>query len=388
MGGSWRIARIMGIEIRLDASWFIIFFLVVYALGFVEFPHALHPGRSHVNVDLVSLALGVATALLLFGSVLAHELAHAWMALERGTLVKRITLFIFGGIAHIASEPDRPASEFLIAIMGPLMSIALAAIFGAAWLWLRITDSANLIDVSLTPLILLTSTLAQVNGSLALFNLAPGFPLDGGRVLRAVLWGWTRNILTATKWASRVGQCIGALLILSTVLFFFTNNGGVNWIWNALIGVFLWNAAGEGYRQTARLETLRGVAVSQLMTRHVAIVAPSLTLAEFVEQHLLAQREQTFVVSDGVAWRGIIGMQHLRRVPRAEWTRQLVRDVMTPLAALQPCAPNETAASALMRLSNTDLDEMPVVENNQVIGFLGQAEIARYLKIKSEHGRI
>lgn len=388
MGGSWRIARIMGIEIRLDASWFIIFFLVVYSLGFVEFPRELHPGRFRANVDVVSIALGVATALLLFGSVLAHELSHSWMAIERGTPVKRITLFIFGGMAQIASEPDRPSSEFLIAIMGPLMSVALAAIFGAAWLWLQIMDSANFTGVSLSPLILLTSTLFQVNGSLALFNLAPGFPLDGGRVLRAVLWGWTHNILTATKWASRIGQLIGALLILSTAFFFFTSGGSISWIWNALIGVFLWNAAGEGYRQTALIETLRGVNVSQLMTRNVETVSPSISVAEFVDHHLLAHREQTFVVSDGISLQGIIGMQNLRRVPRSEWTHQLVRDVMTPVASLQPFAPNETAASALMRLSNAELDEMPVVENNQVIGFLGQNEMARYLKLKTGVDRI
>jgi Zn-dependent protease/CBS domain-containing protein len=387
MGSSWRIARIMGIEIRLDASWFIIFFLIVYSLGFVEFPRELHPGRLRATVDVVSIALGVATSLLLFASVLAHELSHSWMAIQRGTAVKRITLFIFGGVAQIASEPDRPSSEFLIAIMGPLMSVALAAIFGAAWLWLQITDSANLVGVSLTPLILLTSTLFQVNGSLALFNLAPGFPLDGGRVLRAVLWGWTHNILTATKWASRIGQFIAVLLIASSGFIFFTG-GGIGGIWYALIGVFLWNAASEGYRQTALIETLRGVNVNQLMTRNVETVSPSISIAEFVDRHLLAHRDQTFAVSDGISFQGVIGMQHLRRVPRSEWTRRLVRDVMTPIGSLQPFAPYESAASALTRLSNTELDEMPVVENGQVIGFLGQGEMARYLKLKTGADRV
>jgi CBS domain-containing protein len=236
-------------------------------------------------------------------------------------------------------------------------------------------------------LILLTSTLFQVNGSLALFNLAPGFPLDGGRVLRAVLWGWTHNILTATKWASRIGQFIAVLLIASSGFIFFTG-GGIGGIWYALIGVFLWNAASEGYRQTALIETLRGVNVNQLMTRNVETVSPSISIAEFVDRHLLAHRDQTFAVSDGISFQGVIGMQHLRRVPRSEWTRQLVRDVMTPIGSLQPFAPNESAASALTRLSNTELDEMPVVENGQVIGFLGQGEMARYLKLKTGADRV
>ncbi|CAG0996660.1 partial Putative zinc metalloprotease Rip3, partial [Gammaproteobacteria bacterium] len=239
MRGSWRIGRIMGIDIAVDASWFIIVLLLIYTLGFVEFPRELHAGRRAfgAGADWISITLGVAATLLLFASVLAHELSHSWMALQWGIAVTRITLFVFGGVAQIADEPDRPASEFLIAIMGPLMSLVLALVFGAAWVWLLLLDSTRILGVSLTPLILLASILTQANGSLALFNLAPGFPLDGGRVLRAILWGAWHDIRRATKWASRAGQFIAVGLVgVGAFLFFIESNGGG--IWYAFIGVF------------------------------------------------------------------------------------------------------------------------------------------------------
>jgi len=298
MRGSWRIGRIMGIDITVDVSWFVIAFLLIYSLGFVQFPRDLQPRASFPRADVVSVALGIATCLLFFASVLAHELSHSWMALERGIPVTRITLFIFGGVAQIANEPDRPATEFLIAIMGPLMSLALAAVFGATWLWLRVVDSAQFLGISLAPLIILTFFLAQVNAQLALFNLAPGFPLDGGRVFRAILWGASHNIRRATWWATRAGQLIALSLIgLGGWLFFTQFNGGG--LWFGLVGLFLWSAAGEGYRQTILAETLRGIRVSQLMTRQVETVSADLTLIEFVDQFLLPQREQTFAVLGG-----------------------------------------------------------------------------------------
>jgi Zn-dependent protease len=372
----------MGIDIALDASWFIIFFLMVYTLGFLQFPRELHPSRLRASADAISIALGVAASLLLFASVLAHELSHSWMAIQRGTAVKRITLFIFGGVAQIAGEPDRPASEFLIAIMGPLMSIALAALFGAAWLWLRILDATDAVNGMFTPFVLLTNILFQVNGTLALFNLAPGFPLDGGRVLRAILWGTTHSIGTATKWASRIGQLIAALLIASAVIGFFTGLG-IGGIWNAFIGLFLWNAAREGYRQTMLLENLRGISVSQLMTR-AEIVSPELTVAEFVDQYLLRHRDQTFVVLNGLSFQGIIATSHVRGLPRTQWETRRVRDVMTPSASLQSLTSSQSAATALTLLSSAEVDELPVVEAGQVVGFLGQSELARYLGLKVE----
>ena len=383
MKNSWRVGRVIGIDLNLDASWFVIVALLIYSLGFLEFPHELHPSARMPRADATSIALGVATSLLMFASVLAHELAHSWMAIQRGIAVKRITLFIFGGVAQIADEPDRPSSEFLIAIMGPLMSAALAAVFGAAWIWLRILDSTGVASGWLTAPILLLGILAQANGSLALFNLAPGFPLDGGRVLRAILWGALRDIRRATRWATRAGQLIAAIMIGGGGLsFFFLSNGGG--IWYALIGVFLWNAASDGYRQMLILETLRGVSVGQLMTRVVETVPPDISIIEFVNAYILPRREQTFVVSDGVAALGIIAFDQIKRVPRNAWHARRVREVMTPRANSESLSPAQTAASALARLSASEQDELPVIENDLVVGFLGQSALMRYLRLKAD----
>ncbi len=378
----WRIGRIFGIEITIDPSWFIIVGLTIYLFGFLEFPRELNPRALRPRADWFSVSLGILTSLLLFGSVLLHELSHSWMAIQRGIPVKRITLFIFGGVAQISKEPDRPFSEFLIAIMGPLMSVALAVIFGGAWLWLQILNSAGTLGLSLTPLILVTNIVFQVNGTLAIFNLAPGFPLDGGRVLRAVLWGFSRNIQSATMWASRLGQFIALLLIGSAVVVYFAGYG-IGGIWNAMIGLFLWNAASDGYRQTLMIESLRGATVHQLMTTSVESISPDLSIAEFVDFHLLHRRDQTFVVSNGLGFQGIIGVQHIRGIPREAWSMRRVRDVMTSAQKIPSIDPGETAASALNQLATTDSDELVVIEASQVIGFIGQSELARYLKLKT-----
>ncbi len=381
MKNSWRIARIMGINIGLDASWFIFLFLLIFILGFEQFPRELHPLTRFPRVDIVSIILGVVASLLLFASVLAHELSHAWMAQRRGIPVISITLFIFGGVAQIGDEPDRPATEFLIAIMGPLMSVALALIFGAAWVWLGVINAASPAGLSLTPPILLTKTLFQWNGLLALFNLAPGFPLDGGRVFRAILWGIWHDIRRATLWATRAGQVV-ALILIGTGAWLFLSEFNGGGIWYVLIGFFLWNAAREGYRQTLLRESLRGVLVSQLMTRAFETVAPNLTVAEFVEQHLIPQRDQTFAVTDGGDLQGTLSFENIKRVPRAQWAQQRVSDVMTPRSALETLAPDQTAATALARFSRADEAELPVMDDGRLVGFLGRAELARFLHLR------
>jgi Zn-dependent protease len=376
----WRIGRIMGIDIAIDASWLLIVALMIYTFGFVEFPRQLHPRGFFPRADWLSITLGVVTTLLLFASVLAHELAHSWMALARGIPVTRITLFIFGGVAQIADEPDRPSVEFWVAILGPLMSLVLAILFGGVWVWLMVIDRANLIGTSFTPLILPASILAQANGSLVLFNLAPGFPLDGGRVLRALLWGAWHDIRRATLWASRIGQGIAVLMIGGGgVLFFVFSNGGG--IWYVLIGFFLWTAAGQGYRQTLVLDSLRRVTVDQLMFRNYSSVPAETLIGEFVQTHLLPVRDQTFAVMQGEEFCGSLTLDHIKRIPREEWNVRRVRDVMTPNERVIALAPRATAAKAMAQLNTADVDELPVLDSGRLVGFLGRAELSRYLQL-------
>ncbi len=381
MRGSWRIARIMGIDISVDWTWFIILFMMIYSLGFVEFPRELHPRAFYPRVDIVSLTLGLAVSLLLFASVLAHELSHSWMAIQRGIPVSNITLFIFGGMAQIADEPDQPVSEFLIAIMGPLMSLALAAVFGAAWIWLSVIGQASSLSRALLPGVILVSRVAQVNGALALFNLAPGFPLDGGRVLRAVLWAVLRDVRRATLWATFAGRAIAVLLVLAGAFVFFTESEGSG-IWYVFVGLFLWRAASEGYRQALVRETLSRVRVGELMTSVVETVPVGTTLADFVLKYLLRRREQTFAVADGQTIQGYVSLAHVQRTPRAEWSRRCVQDVMTPKDRLAALTLQLDAAQALRQLAHNDADELPVMDDGTLVGFVGRADLARFLKLR------
>lgn len=380
MRGPWRIARILGIDIFVDLSWFLIVVLMVYSFGFVEFPRELNPRSMFPQPDATSLALGIITSLLVFASVLAHELAHSWMAMERGIPVGEITLFIFGGVARITDEPDRPATEFLIAIMGPLMSLALATLLGAAWLWLRIAESAGGFGLSLLPLILLTGILFQSNGLLTVFNLLPGYPLDGGRVFRAILWGWMHDIRRATSWATRAGELVALLLgaLGAWLLIFEMDPSG---IWYALIGLFIWNAAREGNRQTILRDQLRGVTVGQLMTKAILSVSADCSVEEFMSRDVIPNREQTFVVSDGTVLAGIISAEELR-LPRKMWTTTRVRDVMTPRAGLPALAPEQPALAALAHFAREQHEEAPVLSDGRVVGFLGRRELARFCRLR------
>ena len=373
----------MGINIGVDPSWFIIFFLLIFEFGFVQFPRELRPRSFSGRPDWVSIALGVAASLLLFASVVAHELSHSWMAIRRGIPVVSITLFIFGGVARIADEPDRPASEFLIAIMGPLMSAALAALFGAMWIWLRVLNATNFLGISFAPMILLFGILAQANGALALFNLAPGFPLDGGRVFRSILWRIWHDVRRATLWATRAGQFIAVVFVaLGGWLIF--SEGNLGGAWYFLISFFLWNSARDGYRQTVIRESLRGVQIVQLMSRDVKAISPDIALSEFVEQHLLRYRDPIYGVVDGRGFLGLVTTDHIRRVPRAEWSTRRVRDAMTPVARLRPITPNDTGANALAQLARSEISVLPVIDAGQLVGFVGHEELHRYLQIKGQ----
>jgi Zn-dependent protease/predicted transcriptional regulator len=384
----WRIGKIMGIDIAVDASWFIIVLLMIYALGFVEFPRELNPlgtgsRFAFPRADWVSITLGVVVTLLLFASVLAHELSHSWMAIQRGVPVARITLFIFGGVAQIVREPDSPSTEFLIAIMGPLMSLALAAIFGAIWMWTRVFDAFNGTGFPLLPIQIMAANLALINGQLALFNLAPGFPLDGGRVLRAVLWGVWKDFRRATWWATRVGRLIALLMIVGGGIVVIIPPFNLSGAWFVLIGFFLWNAAGEGYQHAVVVDTLQGIHVAQVMTRDIANVSPDLSIDVFVEQYLIPRRDQVFAVGDGQVFYGVISISNVRRVPRTQWALRTVRNVMTPSTALQSLSTDQDISSALARISGADAEELPVMEAGQLVGFIGRAEITRFLQLKS-----
>jgi Zn-dependent protease/predicted transcriptional regulator len=394
----WKIGRVMGIPISIDPSWLIIFALLTFELGTGVFPGELRTGR-RFGFNVEALALGVIASLLLFASVLAHELSHAWMAVRRGIPVLGITLFIFGGVAQIGDEPDRPASEFLIAIMGPLMSFALVTMFAAISIWSQILIGfLPSTEPQLRPVLVVGNYLWQANGLLVLFNLLPGFPLDGGRVFRAVVWGVLGSLRQATYIAMVIGRGIAGVLIAVGVVFVFgigfafgsfdlSAGENLSGIWFALIGVFLWQAAGEAYRSVLMRESLRQVTVGRLMQSPVERVPSSLSLASFVEEFLMRPRGVVFAVEDNSQPVGVIGAEQIRRIPRAGWDGLRVRDAMEALSPGDSVAPQDTALRVMQKLARRDGesgDELPVVVDGQVVGVVGHEEIFRYLQLKGK----
>ena len=371
MRTTWRIGKIFGIDINIDASWLIIFALVIWTLAGSYFPeqYPRWPTWLHWTVGLV-------TTILFFGSVLGHELAHSVVAISQGEVVHSITLFIFGGVARINEEPDKPLKELLMAIVGPLFSMAIGMAFGVLWFLTR-----GLFQ----PLSALAQYLAMINVTLALFNLIPGFPLDGGRVLRALIWGLSGNLKVATRLASWAGQGIAFLFMLGGTWQIFAG-GWRNGLWFIFIGWFLYNAATSGYRQMLVREMMGEVRAGDLMTVDFATVSGDLTLQQLVDEYVLRRREHSFPVADAGLLRGIVCLHDVKTVPREKWAYTRVSEVMTPWAELETVSPGDDGSAALARLNARDVRQLPVVEGERLIGLLRRSDVLRYLQLRTDLG--
>ena len=387
MGHGIRLGRLFGIDVHLDWSLLIIFGLIVVSLGAGTFPY-LHPDWPAVTVWGTALV----AAVLFFASVLAHELSHALVGRGFGIRVPRITLFIFGGLAQMDNEPGHWRGELWMALAGPAASLVLGAGFIAL---------ANLLIgpggfdpehpreslAQLSPLATLLMWLGPINVILGLFNLVPGFPLDGGRVLRAVLWGATGDMRRATRWASRGGQAFAWLLIATGVAMILGaqvplfGRGPVNGLWLAFIGWFLNNAALSSYQQLVVRESLHGVRVDRLMRTDLATVGPALSVAELVEDHLLRHSQRAFPVVEGGRLAGLVTMADVRRRERSEWAGLPVRAVMVPAAALTTVAPGDDAFEAMLALSRAGVDQLPVVVGERFRGLIRRQDILTWLSL-------
>ena len=366
MSGSLRIASVFGIPVYLHLSWFFIFGLVALALSTGYYPDAYPawPTAMHWIV-------GVITALLFFGSVVSHELSHSLVSRAFGVPVRSITLFIFGGVAQITEEPRSAGSEFLMALAGPLSSLALAAVF---------TGIAFIVGNG-EPIGAMAGWLGSINFFLALFNMLPGFPLDGGRVFRSIIWAVTGDHRRATRVASLTGQGIAYIMIGGGVLYFLVDQA-FDGLWIALIGWFLHNAASASFRQLTLLDQLRGVTARQIMTEECAIVAPDLSVQELVYEHIWPSGRRCFVVSDG-ALHGLVSLSDLSRVPRDRWADTRVSQVMVPLERLVKAGPNEDAATLLQRMDTADVNQLPVVEGNRVLGMVARDRLLRLVSTRA-----
>jgi Zn-dependent protease/CBS domain-containing protein len=383
-----RVGRLFGIDIRVDWSWFLIFFLIVWNLSALL--ASVHGGWS----ASLRWGLAVVAALAFFASVLAHELAHSLVARARGIPVRGITLFLFGGVSNIQREPASAASEFLMAIVGPLSSL----IIGGVLLWLAgalagpavvLTPDPALLLARLGPLAMMLLWLGSVNIILGIFNLVPGFPLDGGRVLRSLLWALLGDLRRATRWASWVGQGIAWLMIVSGISMIFgasipfLGSGLVNGLWLAFIGWFLNNAAAQSYQQVVLRDVLEGLTVARLMRTSPPTCAPGCTVSQLVHEHVMGSDDQAFPVLRDGAFIGLVTLTDVRRVLRERWDVVTVQEIMTPVARLVTVAPDDEASLALARLAEHDVRQLPVIANGQLVGLFRRSDVVKWLQWRS-----
>jgi Zn-dependent protease len=307
--------------------------------------------------------------------VLVHELGHSWVALRHGIPIRSITLFVFGGVAHIEQEPASPATELKIAVAGPLTSFGLAALFAGVWSLAR--DVVFIAGPALW--------LARINLMVGLFNLIPGFPLDGGRVLRALAWQATGSFQRATTAATVAGRLVAVGLMGLGV---FTVLGGnlLGGIWLLLIGWFLDNAAAATQAQAGLSEILRGITVAQAMTRECSRVPPDQTLAQLVRDEVLGRGRRCFFVTDDGRLRGLVTLHQIKQVTPEERDTVTAEEVMTPLAKLAVVGPGESLLAAMQKMDDSDVAQLPVTAGDELLGMIGREQILHYVRTRAEIG--
>ncbi len=364
------LGRILNIPIGLDYSWFLVFALLTWTLATSYFPAEFRnwsTGQYWV--------VGAATAILMFASVLLHELGHSVIAMRYKIPVRSITLFIFGGVAQIASEPPSARAEFWIAIAGPVVSFALAIFFGLL----------QPVVGAVAPLLALAKYLAYINGTLALFNLIPGFPLDGGRVFRAIVWGVTRNLRRATLIAANLGRLIAFLFILFGAWQIVTGNLS-NGLWIAFIGWFLESAASSQLQHQVLHDSLAGHRVSDMMSRNYTLIPAETTLQQLVDLHILGSGQRSFVITQGDQVIGLLTPQRIRETPSDAWPMTSVAQAMLPAAQVKPVQPDEELWTAWEEMSPDGVNQLPVVADGRLLGILSRDDIIGFLRARREMG--
>jgi Zn-dependent protease len=363
----FRIGSIFGFEIRIDLSWFIILFLIIWSFSVAVFPQAL-PGLTTTTY----LIMGVSGAIIFFVSLLAHELSHSLVAKAKGIEVESITLFVFGGMARTKSEATTPGDEFQIAGVGPLSSFIIAALlWGSARVW---TTAGGGQEVAIV-----LDYLGFLNLVLAVFNMLPGFPLDGGRVFRSIVWKVTGSLDRATKVATTGGRWLGWLLIGLGILQVFqglTMPG----LWMVFIGWFLRNAAESSYQQHRIRDVLAGVRADQTMSPSPQTVPADATLQRMMDEVFMRSRYVAFPVVDGAETIGLVTLHQLREVPREKWADTTVRDMMLPLDPSLVVAPEENMMVVMDRLRSSAAGRVVVMQDGRLVGIITARDVTHWLE--------
>jgi len=362
------LGRILGIPIGLDYSWFLIFGLLTWSLATSYYP------AEFKNWPVAQYwIVGAVTTILMFVSVLLHELGHSVVAMRYKIPVRSITLFIFGGVAQIGAEPPSAIAEFWIAIAGPVTSFALALFFG----FLQPVVGA------LAPVLALAKYLAYINGTLALFNLIPGFPLDGGRVFRAMVWGSTHSLRRATLVAANLGRFIAYLFIILGVWQMVTGNFG-NGLWIAFIGWFLESAAASQVRQQTIQDWLAGHRVSDVMRRDYTAVSPDSTLEQLVNEHILGSGQRSLVVEQNDRVVGLLTLHDVKKILRSDWPTTTAAQAMIPAEQMKRIRPDAELVAALGEMDRDGVNQLPVMVDDQIQGVLGRDDVIGLLRTLGE----
>jgi Zn-dependent protease/predicted transcriptional regulator len=364
-----KLGSLFGIKIGLHYSWFLIALLLVFSLS-SQF-RATNPEWSGSMI----LGLAVATGILFFVSLLLHELAHSLVATANGLPVREITLFALGGVSQIEKNPSSAKVEFWMAFVGPLTSAVIGAICLAV---------ARLLgDPSTNPFMDMLLWLGYINLSLAAFNLVPGYPLDGGRVLRALIWWKTGDADRSTRLAARTGQFVAIAFIALGIIRYF-GGAGIGGLWMAFIGWFLLQAARESYIQVGVTHALNGVRVADVMTRDCPTVDGWLNVQNFVDQELLRTGQRCFMVVEKGEITGLVTPHEVKQIDRAKWRYMTLHEIMRPLTDLRAVSPDMPLTAALESMSRYDLNQLPVISNHHLDGVVSRAQVIGYLQTHAE----
>lgn len=375
------IGRVLGIPIGLHVSWFLSAALITGMLGIEVFPEIFPEHEGIANWSLAAL-----TALLFFTSILLHELAHSVVAMRSGIPVKGITLFIFGGVSQISREATRARTEFIIAFVGPLTSLVIAVLLFGGWMLIPGDEE--------TPLTVMVEILMVMNAALGIFNFLPAFPMDGGRLARATIWGVLGNYIRATKYAALLsrGLAYGMMVLgLLTVL-------ELEWVpieldqlsgaWLILVGLFIESSARTGYAQARLIESLKTHSVDELMTRDISIISSALSLENVVNAYMTRQGKACLFIADQEGTvTGVVTPQEVRKIPRVKWTETSAGDVMLAVAAVPVVNSSSDVATALQRMEVDNLFQMPVVDEGRLIGLIDRVHILQFIQKLRTAGR-
>ncbi len=370
MGGRLKVIEVWGIPIRVHFSWLLVFGLVTWSLAAGYFPRE-YPGWAARTYWVV----GAITALVFFASILIHELGHSWVALRNGIPIRSITLFVFGGVAQLGREPGAAGVELRIAIAGPATSLVLAGLFAGTWQLVR--D----IPILAVPAI----WLARINFMVAAFNLIPGFPLDGGRLFRALVWRWTGSLRRASEAASFTGQLVAFGFIGWGIL---TVLGGdvIGGMWITFIGWFLQNAAAASHAEANLREMLRDVTVGQAMTQDCRRVERGSSLDRVVREEVLSAGRRCFVVTEAGRLVGLLTLHEIKAIPKDRWAVVTVGEVMMPADKVTAVDPKTDLLAALEKMDDANVAQMPVVEAGELLGMIGREQVLHYVRVRSELG--